>query len=74
MWLRMKRLYSVYAIFGFVTSSTISTINAVPRQSFVIHPNGGWWQLPIIINMEFKWSNHSIPLIFKAAKVSATRE
>jgi hypothetical protein len=21
-----------------------STINAVPRQSFVIHPNGGWWQ------------------------------
>jgi hypothetical protein len=21
-----------------------NTINAVPRQSFVIHPNGGWWQ------------------------------
>jgi hypothetical protein len=21
-----------------------STINAVPRQSFVIHSNGGWWQ------------------------------
>jgi hypothetical protein len=21
-----------------------STIKAVPRQSFVIHPNGGWWQ------------------------------
>jgi hypothetical protein len=21
-----------------------STITAVPRQSFVIHPNGGWWQ------------------------------
>jgi hypothetical protein len=21
-----------------------STISAVPRQSFVIHPNGGWWQ------------------------------
>jgi hypothetical protein len=30
MWLRIMRLYSVYAIFGLVT------INAVPRQSFVI--------------------------------------
>jgi hypothetical protein len=29
-----------------LTSSTMyrSKMKAVPRQSFVIHPNGGWWQ------------------------------
>jgi hypothetical protein len=24
------------------------TINAVPRQSFVLHPNGGWWQSAVV--------------------------
>jgi hypothetical protein len=43
MWLRMMRLYSVYDLASW-RHRRCSTINAVPRQSFVIHPNGGWWQ------------------------------
>jgi hypothetical protein len=27
--------------------AVIDDVNAVPRQSFVIHPNGGWWQSTI---------------------------
>jgi hypothetical protein len=40
-----------------------STINAVPRQSFVIHPNGGWWQ-----------SNLSQPSFFELKAVWSLRQ
>jgi hypothetical protein len=44
MWARMMKLYSVYQIMVSWRHRRCNTIKAAPRQSFVIHPNRGWWQ------------------------------
>jgi hypothetical protein len=46
------------AIFGLVIDD-IALFKAVMRQSFVIHPNGGWWQ-SIFLHAIFEsaWYTH----------------